>query len=54
MLAEMKEYSGSYEDSKKTFENMKSFDGIGNFLGYQIAVDIGYRYPRVFNEVNIV
>jgi len=50
MLAEMKEYSGSYEDSKKTFENMKSFDGIGNFLGYQIAVDIGYRYPRVFNE----
>merc|ERR1712066_265060 len=28
----------------------KSFGGIGPFLSYQIAVDVGYFYPKVFDE----
>ncbi len=41
-------------DSKFTFESIKSLKGIGDFLAYQICVDIGYWNKSIFNEDKFV
>jgi len=42
------------KNSKYTFKKLKSLNGIGNFLAYQIAVDIGYWNNELFNESKFV
>jgi len=50
LLQKMSGRCGTKEDSKQTYTEVLKFDGIGKFLAYQIAVDIGYKYPNIFNE----
>lgn len=40
----------SEQDSDLVIKTLKTFPGVGDFLSYQIAVDIGYHYPKVFDE----
>jgi len=42
------------KDSEFTFNKLKSLNGIGNFLAYQIAVDIGYYNKELFDESKFV
>lgn len=42
------------KSSEYTFTRLVDLDGIGKFLGYQIAVDIGYWSREIFNEDEFV
>ncbi|MEK6886440.1 MAG: nucleotide kinase domain-containing protein [Nanoarchaeota archaeon] len=42
------------KNSENTFKTLKSIIGIGNFLAYQIAVDLGYWDREVFDESKFV
>lgn len=42
------------ENSEVTYKTLLSIKGIGKFLAYQIAVDIGYWNKEVFNESKFV
>lgn len=46
MLREME----NRQDSDFTYNSILKFWGIGPFLAYQIAVDVGYKFPNVYNE----
>jgi hypothetical protein len=46
MLREMEQK----KDSAFTYNSILKFYGIGPFLAYQIAVDIGYHFPQVYDE----
>lgn len=41
-------------DSKATYEILKTLPGIGEFLAYQISIDIGYWSKELFDEDTFV
>jgi hypothetical protein len=38
-------------DSKKTFDTLVNIAGIGNFIGYQICIDLGYYSRRLYGAL---
>ena len=49
-VPEMTEKIREREDSEFTFKQLHSLPGIGRFLGYQIAVDLGYHDKKIYDE----
>jgi hypothetical protein len=44
----------SSRNQLEVFEHLKSFSGIGNFLAYQIFIDLTYLASFPFTELNFV
>merc|ERR1719334_2459309 len=42
------------KDSEFTYKSLLKLQGIGPFLAYQIAVDLGYWNQRIFDENRFV
>jgi len=42
------------ESSEHTYDTILSFPGFGPFLAYQVAVDIGYIHPILYNSTQHV